>query len=259
MLIDSPRLTEADRKVWARYEYFDARLARSPRLAEMEDEARATIEQFAATGPCIASISWGKDSVVVAHLVATSTVADRVPLMFARARHWETPEVDQVRDTFLAAYPHVTYEEREYVFRVPMRGEEGEGTLSQDALTEVLPRRYISGVRAEESRIRRISILHRGEITKNTCRPIGRWRSTDVFAYLHKYDLPIHPVYAMSMGGAWQRDWLRVHALGFAPRLSPAWGAMDLHAWEQAYYADVIEAAQRARATGGKPEVTHHH
>lgn len=251
MLIDSPRLTDLDRQVWARYEHFDDTLSRSPRLVAMADRARQTIAEFAAAGLCTASISWGKDSVVIAHLVATSEVAAQVPLVFARARHWETPEVDQVRDAFLAAHPHVPYEEREYVFRVPMRGEPGEGTVSQDAYAEVLPGRYISGIRAEESRIRRISLGHRGEITPNTCRPIGRWKSTDVFAYLHGHDLPVHPAYAMTMGGAWMRDWLRVHALGCAPKLSPASGVGDMHAWEGAYYVDVIAAARSQRAADG--------
>lgn len=252
MLIDSPRLTDPDRQHWQRLEHFDDVLSRSPQLAAMADRARRVIEEFAATGPSICAVSWGKDSVVVAHLLATSDVADQVPLVFARARHWETPEVDQVRDAFLARHPHMRYEEREYVFRVPMRGEPGEGSVSQDAYAEVLSERYISGIRAEESKTRRMSLRHRGEITKNTCRPIGQWRSIDVFAYLHSQDLPIHPAYAMTFGGAYDRGRIRVHALGCAlkvPVSVPGW--LDMHAWERAYYRDVMEAAVQARIADG--------
>lgn len=247
MLVDSPRLTAPDREHWARLEHFDDTLAASPRLTGMADKARAAIEQFEATGPAVCSVSWGKDSVVVAHLLATSTAATKIPLVFARARHWETPEVDQVRDLFLARHPHMAYEEREYEFTVAMRGEAGEGDTSQDALPQVIPERYVSGIRAEESKTRRISLGHRGHNTRNTCRPIGWWKTLDVFAYLHREDLPIHPAYAMTMGGSLDRGRLRVHALGTVPPMSADRSAVDSHAWENTYYPDVIAAAQQAR------------
>lgn len=254
-LIPSSRHTTADLLTWERLAGYDAILATSPVLDRMADLARGTIEAFATAGDCSCSTSWGKDSVVVAHLLATSTVAERVPLVFARARHWETPEVDQVRDQFLTAYPHVAYEEHEYEFRVPLRDEPGfdaDDARRQDALSETLDGirggRRISGIRAEESRIRRMSLRWHGEATARVCRPIIRWNcARDVFPYLYRHDLPIHPVYAMSMGGCHDRRWLRVHALGCEhPGVSAAHGS-DPWSWEDRYYGDVMEAARRAR------------
>lgn len=254
-LIPSPRHTAADLAEWRRYEHWDDTLARSSQLDRMADKARALIEQFADAGPCYLSVSWGKDSVVVAHLLATSRAGERVPLVFARARHWETPEVDQVRDAFLTAYPHVRYEEIEYEFRVPLRGEPGFGaddTPTQDALRETLDQvhggRRISGVRAEESAIRAKSLRWHGDATDRTCRPIIRWRCAEhVFPYLHKHDLPVHPIYAMTAGGHYDRRWLRVHALGCQhPDMSAVY-SKDPEAWERLYYQDVITAAAEAR------------
>jgi phosphoadenosine phosphosulfate reductase len=253
-LIPSPRHTTADLETWARYEHYDTALAESAYLGTLADRARALIEEFASVGECYCSVSWGKDSVVVAHLVATSSVAGRVPLVFARARDWETPEVDQVRDAFLAAHPHVSYEEKEFTFRVPMRGEPGfeDDAARQDALGETLANthggRHISGVRAEESRIRAMSLRWHGEATVRSCRPIIKWRCADhVFPYLDRHDLPIHPAYGMSVGGFHDRRWLRVHALGCEhPGLSAARGD-DPWAWEDRYYGDVLDAARSAR------------
>ena len=40
------------------------------------------------------------------------------------------------------------------------------------------------------------------------------WKGADVFAYLAAHELPIHPAYGMSLGGAIERERLRVSALG---------------------------------------------
>lgn len=255
MLIDSPRLTFEDHRTWERLEHYDQALATDPRLERIADRARSLIEQFADGGPCYASTSWGKDSTVVAHLVATSAAANRIPLVFARAKDWETPEVDQVRDTFLTAHPHMRYEEHEFVFRVPLRGEPGfdaEDLPRQDALRETLTGlhggRWISGIRAEESRIRTMSFRRHGDATARTCRPIIRWLAADhVFPYLHAHDLPVHPVYGMSAGGYYDRRWLRVHPIGCEhPGLSAVHGG-DPESWERMYYADVLADAARSR------------
>lgn len=255
-LIPSRRHTAADLAAWARWEHWDDTLAQSPQLDRLAAQARTLIEEFADQGACYASISWGKDSVVIAHLVATSRAADRIPLVFARAKHWETPEVDQVRDVFLTAHPHVRYEEHEYEFRVPLRGEpgfDGDDPPTQDALRETLDRlhggRHISGVRAEESQLRAKSLRWHGDATGRTCRPIIRWRTAEhIFPHLHKHGLPVHPIYGMTAGGHYDRRWLRVHALGCAqPNASAVYGK-DSESWERLYYPDLLESARAARA-----------
>src|SRR5690606_11038963 len=106
-LIPSPRHTAADLAEWRRYEHWDDTLARSSQLDRMADKARALIEQFADAGPCYLSVSWGKDSVVVTHLLATSRAGEPVPLAFPRACPRETPEVDHVRGASVTASPPV--------------------------------------------------------------------------------------------------------------------------------------------------------
>lgn len=253
MLIDSPRISRPDRQVWQRLEHYDTVLGGDPRLDVLAAQARKAVEEFAAAGPFYVSVSWGKDSVVAAHL-ALQVVPD-ARVVWVRSRHFETPECDLVRDVFLAGHPNARYEEVTVDMRNPKRGEPGFDDRHMDPhadhqniLKEELTGRYVSGLRAEESRMRRISIGRRGLVTANTCRPIGKWDATHVFAYLHREDLPVHPVYAMSVGGHYDRRWIRVHPLCSAPpaTLSGVHGR-DGDAWEDTYYPDVIAAAHAAR------------
>ena len=71
------------------------------------------------------------------------------------------------------------------------------------------------------------------------CAPISAWRESDVFSYLAKNKLPVHPAYAMLGGGRWPRHRLRVAEIG------------DTHGtgggrreWEQEYYGDVLRRLQ---------------
>lgn len=248
MLIDSPRLTPADRAEWARRTRYDRAQGASPRMRHLEGEATAAVRRFAAAhDDWRVSVSWGKDSVAAAH-VALLAVPD-ARIVWAKARDVEMPECCLVRDAFLATHPAARYEEVEYAFRVPLRFElTGEAAEDQDALREALSGPYVSGVRAEESDVRRISMFRHGTETANTCRPIGLWRATDVFAYLEGESLPVHPAYAMTFGGLLDRRMLRVHALGTVLPGTPVGNATTHTIWEDSYYADVIESARAARA-----------
>ena len=251
MLIDSVRITPADRSTWERLETYDRKLAAHAR--SKADAAVDAVRGFG--GEWYASVSWGKDSVVAAHIAALARPDCRV--VWVRSKHFEMPECDRVRDAFLASHPRVRYEEIEVDMRNPKRGEPGfdERHLDpnadhQDVLKENLTGRYVSGVRAEESNMRRMSLAHRGRVTKNTCRPIGYWDATDVFAYLHGEGLPVHSAYAMSYGGALDRRWIRVHPLCSAPPARSAIHGRDMSQWEDDYYGDVIAAAHMARKIG---------
>jgi len=247
MLIDSPRLTAADRAHWDRLSRYDALLAKDPQLQQYQQQAIDIITHYAGQGPCYASTSWGKDSTVLCHLVALSGLP--IPIRFARCQDWETPEVADVRDAFLARYPHVDYHEHTYSFPVPLRGEPGHDQApAYDALAVVFTNygRRITGVRAEESRTRRMTHAVHGHSSATTCRPIGHWQATHVFAYLQKHDLPIHPAYAMTAAGAYDRRTLRVHPLGTA---MPNASTRSRHEeWEDTYYADVMAHARDNRA-----------
>lgn len=239
MLIDSPRLRPEDRAEWTALERYDIRLA--PLLGDRPERARLAVRSFLADGDAYVAVSWGKDSVVVAHIAAQ--VDHHVRIEWVRARDVETPETAAVRDTFLAQHPEVRYREHEAVFRIPLRGEPGyDPAARQDILGEHLTGRRISGIRAAESRTRALSAAVHGVATAVSCRPIIGWSDQDVFSFAATEGLPLHPAYAMSAGGSIDRHDLRVHALRTTP---PYITAADIvtrrwEKWEDLYYADVV-------------------
>lgn len=245
MLVDMPTLTPRDRQAWERVEAYDLRIA--PSVTAMAARAVQEIRAFHHAHPdAVCSTSWGKDSVVVAHLTRLADPAIPivwVPTLRADGTSYEASATYDVRDRFLTAHPGV-YDERPATARNPKRGDPGyrddqydqPGYQSQDVLGETITEPYISGVRAEESRIRRISIGHRGTTTARTCRPIGRWTAVHVFAYLAAHCLPVHPAYAATHGGTLDRRWLRVHPLRSRPPARSAVHGRDMQAWEDAYF-----------------------
>lgn len=259
MLVDSPRLKPGDRATWDRLETYDHRLY--PAVEKRVPTALAVIRRWWDEGhqQGVCSVSWGKDSVAVADLVARTELP--IPIVWVPTIPFEMPECYAVRDAFLAKHPHVRYDERPVWPRNPKRGEPGyeehhsnPDRKSQNVLAEQISERYISGVRAEESRMRTMSINSRGLVTKNTCRPIGRWTAVDVFAYLAGRELPVHSVYAMSYAGALDRRWLRVHPLCSAPP-STLRRDSDMIVWEDDYYGDAITTALNIRANNLGTEV----
>lgn len=242
-LIDSPRLTQPDRQAWSRLKRYDQALADQLPLDSMAERAKNIIHEFAEAGACYVSTSWGKDSTVVAHLAATSGM--RLPLVWVRVEKWENPDCLAVRDAFLAQYGDVVdYHEYEVEATAPRWWEDNADTAPASQRTsrggftlaeKDFGSRHISGIRAEESRVRAIAQARWGDSSKSACRPIGRWTAVDVFAYLALHDLPVHPAYAMSVGGHLDRRWLRVSSLGGVRGADR--GRAD---WEQMYYPDVV-------------------
>lgn len=240
MLIDSPRLTRQDRDEWARRARYDR--AHAARLGGMPDEARATIEEWAAGRDTVdVAVSWGKDSVTVAHLALTSRCADRVRLIWVRQRWHENPDSLPVRDAFLALHPGARYEERYVTTPYPRRWDPDATPQWKPPSPRpggVWPEHRVTGIRADESDARRMSANTHGESTTRTCRPILWWRQEHVFGFLTGEDLPIHPAYAMTTVGGCDRSGIRVHSLGGLP------GLRHRGPWEDAYYGDVIRAGR---------------
>jgi phosphoadenosine phosphosulfate reductase len=240
MLIDTDRLTAADREAWTRLERYDH--ACYPRVERAVDRALTAIRDWWGDGTQggVCSVSWGKDSTVCADLVARTGLP--IPIVWVNRAPFEPPETGWVRDAFLAAH-QVDYREIEAKPRDPRRGEPGfeENNANpsfrwEDALNEHIGNhhRYLSGIRADESSSRTLSLRRLGAVTRRTCRPIGTWTARDVFAYLAGRNLPVHPAYAMTYGGVLDRERLRVHTL-----CSPMGDAR----WEQAYFGDIIADA----------------
>lgn len=241
MLIDSPRITAADRRVWSALWRLDAVGARSQALARLEAKALKSIEAFLGDGKAYAGVSWGKDSVVLAHLL--QRFAGGVVLWSVRGEPLTPHECDSVRDEFLAEHHAIPYSEEVVWCRKDEVGWHATGTLEQ-GFAQVRrssgTERYLSGVRSSESASRKRCMMRFGTATERTSRPLGHWTGADVFAYLRKYDLPTHPNYAMSMGGAIPRERLRVAWLTL--RHGQGMGRRE---WELTYYRPQVEAIEQ--------------
>jgi phosphoadenosine phosphosulfate reductase len=223
MLIPSDRHTREDLECWRELEAGDQ--IHGATLDRKIDQALDRIRSFAAE-PCYCSVSWGKDSVVVAHLV--STADSRVPLghLVIRATTAPNPDSERVRDSYL----RMTSQRYAEV--------DGRETKQHDfgCLASAFGfSRSINGVRAAESGERRLSRLVHGVATEGVCRPIIDWTTDDVFGYLARFALPVHPAYAMLGGGRYDRQWIRVASLG-----GERGRGIGRAEWEREYYGDVL-------------------
>ena len=229
MLIESDRQTRDDLRVWSELERADLVHGQSSALRRKIDKACGIISGFARDGVCHVSVSWGKDSVVAAHL-ALQICAIR--LVWYRHDPYENPETERVRDRFLTAYPMADYLESHH--------------NEYREVNESLGGRRITGIRADESGARKISARYHGYSTQASCRPLLDWSSADIFGYLACYQLPVHPNYAMLGGGRWARETIRVHS--FDGEQGTQFGREE---WEREYYGDVLRRLSRAGVSAG--------
>lgn len=243
MLIPSPRHTPTDLALWAAHQTADL-AAGYPNPAA----ALAALSEFATGGRCYASCSWGKDSVVICHLIHRSGLP--IPVVNLRVSPTRNPYCDTVRDRFLSRFP-LDYHE------IPVDysgcGEwftEWWNTASYhrwDAgwreAVRWFGRRHISGVRAAESGGRKIRMRCWGQNSPLSSAPIGWWTTPQVFAYLAAHDLPAHPNYAMLGGGRWPRERLRVAELG--DTMGQQYGRGE---WEREYYGDLLRRLESVQS-----------
>lgn len=230
MLVDSPRLSDDDRRAWAVL----SRRFRRPgwQVDRLARQAAGHVRRFLAAGPAYVGVSWGKDSLTVAHIVRS--VSTDAPLCWVRLPGADNPECPAVRDAYLDRWPSnyveidappPTYEDG---WLVTGARRAGYGRAEAELGT-----RHILGIRAQESGTRAMSAAVHGVSTSQVCRPILTWTTAEVFAYLLHHDLPIHPAYAMSMGGRLDIERLRVASIG-----GHRGAEMGRNDWERHYYAD---------------------
>jgi phosphoadenosine phosphosulfate reductase len=259
MLIRDTRQTPEDLERWAHVERVASVNVSLKRYRSNVTRAVTSLTGFTGSGSCYCGVSWGKDSVVVADLVARN--CPRIPLVWVRVTPCENPDCVRVRDEFLKARPSCNYHELEVKAPRDELGYVLRGTLEQ-GFSEAARRfgvRHISGIRGDESANRARRMAHWGESTKNTCAPIGKWDGTDVFTYLISNGLPIHPAYAFTRNGILDPQRIRVAVIGCRDtddergRRGDGWGR---HEREQQYYSDHIRKVIRQRTTA-KRQVAH--
>lgn len=231
MLVGEARCRADDLARWAELERADAVWATTKTFARRVEQARRAALSFAAVGGCYSGVSWGKDSVVLTHLlVGTST-----PIVWVRVEPLANPDCFIVRDAFLREHD-VNYDEIVVEATRDERGHWlGTGRLEQgfaEAARRFGPR-YLSGVRGQESIARRNRMKIHGIESKNTSVPLGYWKTEDVYAYLYLRRLPVHPAYACTLGGLYSREHMRVATLG-----GERGTEHGRRAWEFAYYPE---------------------
>lgn len=234
MLIPSPRHTERDLADWEKHVRRDTTVAKITPWEKRESQAMDEIQRF---DPDYISVSWGKDSTVLAHLV-WRLVEDgwaAPPLVWFRVEPIYNPDCLLVRDAFLSRFPLEYLEIAIPCWHDPDGRVRARGTLEKgvEEARRRFGRTYAGGVRAEESGSRQTRMEVFGLSSPGACQPIGWWKTSEVFAYLHKYDLPIHPAYACTQGGIWERDRIRVGSLGTGRGRGV--GRLE---WELRYYGE---------------------
>jgi len=247
MLLSSPRHTRRDLEYWESIREHDrvygelvARLGKPERAIEK-------IRAFAAE-PCYAATSWGKDSTVMCHLLALSGA--RVPVLhIVQEGPQKDPEQHRVRDVFLARFD-IDYHEI-VVEHEDSRVHRDDGFARFPALEIGIRRarkrfgdRYISGLRAEESGLRKQALLKTFKRGARSCWPIGSWTTRDVYGWCERNDLPLHPAYGCTRGGFWDREQIRVGIIG-GPKGTQHGRAI----WEWEYYPDVMRVLDPDRVT----------
>lgn len=224
MLIVCEKHTKADLELWADYAEIDAANALRPQLQKKIEQSLRVIKSFAQDS-CYIGVSWGKDSVVLAHLAERA--APHLPLV--NLRYGIHPYIDAVRDSYLERL-NQKYIEKSVPPRVSKRQKMQRFDIANNFFgTE----RHLSGLRIDEKGIRQLSIKAQGLITKNSCRPLGYWSTEDVFAYLTLHNLPVHPNYAMLGGGRFDRNYIRVGSIGGHRGTN-----LGRREWEQEYYPE---------------------
>lgn len=244
MLIRSERHTERDLAAWAIAERCDELHAEMARFRKAVQRASDALLAFAGRTPeFYVGVSWGKDSTALADMA--QRLCPRAPLVYVRCAPLDNPDCALVRDAFLSRWPDARYEEIDsqcapgelaidaagFVQQLGHSGPWGRGL----AMLQRRARAHVTGIRAEESKGRRVRCRVWGESSPLACAPLAWWTAKDVYAYLYSRHLPVHPAYACTMDGAFDRERLRVDMIGC--EIGQHQGRA---AWERRYYPDAM-------------------
>lgn len=241
-LIRTDRHSAIDLEVWGRWARMDAVAARSSRLTRREEKALKVIRLFCASARAYVGVSWGKDSMVVLDLVRRSGV--EVPVVYGVVAGRANPDCELVRDAYFERFGRPDYHEI-IAPQLHKGGVSAVGDVTRDetcfglAAARFGPR-YISGVRGGESGARSRRMWRWAESSPSACAPLGWWSHGEVYAYLAKYDLPIHPGYAHTLDGALAQDREAIRVAAIGGERGQRFGR-HLRDWR--YYPEMAEAA----------------
>jgi len=175
----------------------------------------------------VAYTSWGKDSVVLLHLLSEANL--KIPVVYMRFTDRDNPDCELVRDEFLKTHD-IDYHEDFFEYKKVRKS---------GAHWRALQKKYglykITGIRNDESGIRKMIFLMYRESSEYSCRPLSLWKNEEIFAFIQQKGLPLSPVYGYLGGGRWKREYIRTHSL--AGTSGDGFGRTE---WEREYYSDIL-------------------
>ena len=175
-----------------------------------------------------ASVSFGKDSLVMAHLLLS--VAPALPMLYVNCGEWdEWPDTLRVKTEFISRFPcqlielvgHSIVSAYIQAERIYIQDEEITSTARKaqhdysSSLGKILDEEAKSrgfdgafmGLRKEESNNRARLFAMRGPLYHSStrdlwaCHPLAWWTGRDVWAYIIKYNLPYNELYDLDPRG----------------------------------------------------------
>jgi len=250
MIIVSDRIKKNDLEFWQEMIDIDRLHVMTPVFDSHESLTRQIIIDFAESKKdYFVAVSWGKDSVCLADMFYR--IGYSPECVYIRNLTREPPENLLVRDEFLRIYPQFKdhYHEILYDYSTPDKtyfNKKGDAVKWQNILKD-LKKQYgchVTGIRYDESAKRKRRFIFMGIETDFSFAPFRYFTVKDIFAYLYKYNLPIHPNYAMLGGGRWDKYRLRVAAIG-----NVEGDGMGRIEWEREYYADILNTIEAKKRT----------
>ena len=225
MLMHSDRITDEDLNFWLKYEEFDK--IKTISLDKIQQTVDV-IDKFVSENHCYCSISWGKDSVVLAHLC----LQFQIPYIWIKEKDSFNPECLTVRDYFIEQYC-VDYHEIECNSQYDIFKRAPFFEMCDNVQLKYGKR--VTGIRNDESGRRLLRFKRWGFESLNTLCPLAKWKANEIFSYLYHNNLPVNSTYAMTMGGKLQRNFLRTDCIG-----GPEGDGIGRREWEKHYFPDIL-------------------
>lgn len=168
--------------------------AKLPPFKNKVEQAKQFIRQALEISPAFVSISWGKDSIVMLHL-AQQIKPDILAVHYASPESHAgiTSNFPEVIESYLTRFDtnyRYLVAEPDWAFTPNTVKDRVHSIIDTDTY-----RMDLIGVRAEESKERKISvskygIIHQYKTGLWRCFPLAYWKTRDIWAYITLHDLP---------------------------------------------------------------------
>ncbi len=253
MIVHSDRWRPGDFEHWEAMLEVDRANAKTDGYKRRISAARALIKDFCARhapDEYYIGFSYGKDSLTVSHMFRE--IEPHTQIVSVQNVDWRNPDIPAVHEA-LSDIGFLTHDFECILYDYAHADEsffdsKGRPVKWRRELERLNREKgiHITGIRSEESRKRKKRCQAFGAETKNSFAPLANLRAVDVFSYLYEHDLPIHPAYAMTDGGKWDKYRIRVSGIGHDEG-----DGMGRREWERMYYGDFLRRSNAKRFENG--------